>query len=78
MKSSFERADEATNGFLSEIKGLLSDSLTANVEKFQAANATPLQLYESAEVMRLIFAAAYQANHRLTAIANNLKIEDVG
>ncbi|WP_085025232.1 hypothetical protein [Ensifer aridi] len=74
----FERADEATNGFLSEVKEMLSKPLAENIKEFEQRNTTPLQLYEAADTMRLIFTYAYQANHRLTAIANSLRIEDVG
>ncbi|MDW9532277.1 MULTISPECIES: hypothetical protein [Sinorhizobium] len=74
----FERADEATDGFLSTIKEMLDRPLAENIEQFQEGNATPLELYATADVMRIVFSYAYQANHRLTAIANSLRVEDVG
>ncbi|MER8407010.1 hypothetical protein NKH16_20140 [Mesorhizobium sp. M1307] len=77
-KSTFELADEATDGLMTTIREMMDKSLADNITQFAAVEPNVLNIYELANMMRFIGHQTLLASTRLTMIANNIKVEEVG
>ncbi|MER8422493.1 hypothetical protein [Mesorhizobium sp. M1403] len=77
-KSTFELADEATDGLMTTIREMMDKSLADNITQFAAVEPNVLNIYEVANMMRFIGHQTLLASTRLTMIANNIKVEEVG
>ena len=77
-KSTFELADEATAGLMTTVKQMMDQSLAENITGFSSVEKNVLNVYELANMMRFIGHQTLLASTRLTMIANNMKIEEVG
>ncbi|MER8591852.1 hypothetical protein NKH33_09650 [Mesorhizobium sp. M1182] len=76
-KSTFELADEATDGLMTTIREMMDKSLADNITQFAAVEPNVLNIYELANMMRFGHQTLL-ASTRLTMIANNIKVEEVG
>ncbi|MER9252463.1 hypothetical protein NKI59_11720 [Mesorhizobium sp. M0598] len=77
-KSTFELADEATDGLMTTIREMMDKSLADNITQFAAVEPNVLNIDELANMMRFIGHQTLLASTRLTMIANNIKVEEVG
>ncbi|RVB02847.1 hypothetical protein [Mesorhizobium sp. M7A.F.Ca.CA.004.02.1.1] len=78
QKSTFELADEATDGLMTTVREMMDKSLKDNIADFAKASPNVLDVYEVANMMRFIGHQTLLASTRLTMIAKNMKIEEVG